>query len=694
MLSKTYLCKVTIDHARVMGEVLSDFPVLLKLQSAYLQGLAEDKLFFEMLTAEATKLLSHEIVSCNPVTGELQAWVWVERLSGMQDTYIRVGSGDSGVTPRRLVANTLVWNGKLKADGVLKLEQTVTVEAWVHCDLYAAETVQPLVSKWAIGRNFARFSAFDASRTTDLDSFGFYGAIFDGRYIYFCPIRSTINRESVHSNVLRYDTHKEFSDPRSYKAFDARGISDLNTVCYYGAAFDGRYVIFIPRDDGKVYHSRILRYDTHREFSDRASWEAYDIGLAHSHQSAIFDGRYLYLCPGYSSNEGIPLGEHQRSGKIIRMDSRGDFKDRFTYRIFDTQQLDLDAACFDGGVFDGRYIYFVPLNTGVALRHDSRGDFGAASDWSRSGFIKRVAAGKWYVGGLFDGRYVFFVPFGHDRVVRYDTRDAFSNDSSWGFHDVAGTSGLSAGGFDGAFFDGRYIYLIPYIQQGVPGTVTREQQNLFHTHFVRYDTKGKFNDFTSWDAYDAETTDGLHTVGYNGGAFDGRYFYAAPTWDGMGEKWHGRILRADTVGTGASFSLRYCDLGHNGGLCASVPGPTFIVNTNCGPVSVAGHKALTAGWHYLVGVYDGRSIKLFVDGALVAERFGGGAIASNDAPITLGRLENGSTEFAGTIHMARVSSQVRNHEWIKTCYYNLAEPGRLVRVVEPQSLVPKVFREV
>ena len=694
MLSKAYLCKVTIDHNRVMGEVLSDFPVLLKLHGAYLQGLKEDKLFFEMPTAEATILLTHEMVSFDPVTGELQAWVWVARLSGMQDTYICVGSGDTGATPRKMAQNTLAWHGQLNAGGLSKFEQAVTVEAWVHCDLYAAETVQPLVSKWAIDSNFAKFSAFDASRTNGLDCFGFYGAIFDGRYIYFCPIRSTINRLSVHSNVLRYDTHQEFSDPQSYQAFDARGISDLNTVCYYGAAFDGRYVIFIPRDDGKAYHSRILRYDTHSDFSDRASWEAYDIGLAHSHQSSIFDGRYLYLCPGYSSNEDIPLGEHHRSGKIIRMDSSGDFKDKSTYRVFDTQQIEPEAACFDGGVFDGRYIYFVPLSTGVALRHDTRGDFGAACDWSRSGFIRRVAAGRWYVGGLFDGIYVYFVPFGHSRVVRYDTRDAFSNDTSWGFHDVAGTSGLNAGGFDGAFFDGRYIYLVPYIQQEEPGTVTQEQQNQFHAHFVRYDTKGKFNDFTSWEGYDAETTDGLHTVGYNGGAFDGRYFYAAPTWDGMSEKWHCRVLRADTVGTGASFSLRYCDLGHNGGLCASVPGPTFIVNTNRGPVSVAGHQALSAGWHYLVGVYDGRSIKLFVDGAMVAERVGAGELVPNDTPITLGRLENGSTQFTGTIHMARVSDIARNYEWINTCYHNLVKPNSLVCMVEPQSAVPSVFGEV
>ena len=56
-------------------------------------------------------------------------------------------------------------------------------------------------------------------------------------------------------------------------------------------------------------------------------------------------------------------------------------------------------------------------------------------------------------------------------------------------------------------------------------------------------------------------------------------FLLCPLYDGDGDQFHGKILRYDTLGTNGAFSLRYCDYGHNGGLCAAVPGPSFLVNT-------------------------------------------------------------------------------------------------------------------
>ncbi len=78
-----------------------------------------------------------------------------------------------------------------------------------------------------------------------------------------------------------------------------------------------------------------------------------------------------------------------------------------------------------------------------------------------------------------------------------------------------------------------------------------------------------FDDPASWQAFDASQTDGLHSVGYNGGAFDGRFFYAAPWQQGRKpdhpEEFitHGTVLRCDTLGDGGAFSLRSCDCGHN-----------------------------------------------------------------------------------------------------------------------------------
>jgi len=155
----------------------------------------------------------------------------------------------------------------------------------------------------------------------------------------------------------------------------------------------------------------------------------------------------------------------------------------------------------------------------------------------------------------------------------------------------------------------------------------------------------------------------LMTLGYNGGAFDGRYAYTAPWRDGTGLARgelvvHGRIQRYDTLGTNGSFSLRYCDYGHNGGLCAAVPGPSFLVNTVGGPLSVAAHRALKPGRHHLCGTYDGKRIRLVVDGVIVAERDGSGRIQDNGVPVSVGGIQNGLGVFRGGIEKIRISSSV------------------------------------
>ena len=188
------------------------------------------------------------------------------------------------------------------------------------------------------------------------------------------------------------------------------------------------------------------------------------------------------------------------------------------------------------------------------------------------------------VGAVFDGTFLYFCSYGHSLMIRYDTRRDFADASSWE------TCPLDVdGGYDGGFFDGRYVYFCPWTRGARAG------RKIHHCHFLRYDTTTPFCDPQSWQTRDASATAGLHSVGYNAGAFDGRFFYAAPLLDGEGDKFHGRVLRCDALGTGGTFSLRYGDYGHNGGLCAAVPGPSFVVNTAQGARSIAAHRSLAPG---------------------------------------------------------------------------------------------------
>jgi hypothetical protein len=550
-------------------------------------------------------------------------------------------------------------NGEVPLSHELSVGAEITVEAWVSSDSWRSEALASLVSKWKPRDSFGPFAAFDAGRTDGLNSTGYFGAVFDGRYVYFSPEQH--NSLEQHAVVLRYDTQGDFADAESYSAYDAQRTCGMLTKGFYGGVFDGQYVYFVPRQCDAEYHSRLLRHDPRLDFHDPAAWDAFDMGEAHSQQSAAFDGRFIYFCPGFS---GDTATEDTLSSQVIRHDTHGDFNDPVAYTSVDISRfLGPRAACFDGGAFDGRYAYFVPLTTGMVVRCDSLGGFADRSSWQA--FDARDVGMGMCVGAVFDGRFMYFVAYKGSDMVRFDTAGDFADRDSWESHDVAMTDGLDTGGFDGGYFDGRYVHFVPFVAESADGVKS------IHANYLRYDTQGPFRRRESWQSADASHASGLYSVGYNGGAFDGRFFYAAPWRDNANRGQpgnagvHGRVLRHDTLGTDGSFSLRYCDCGHSGGLCAAMPGPTFLINTERGALSAAAHQDIAPGRHHLAGVYDGRQIRLYVDGALVAERDGTGKIQSNRVPIVIGGIQGGEGRFPGSVLRARISSVARGAPWLE-----------------------------
>jgi len=62
--------------------------------------------------------------------------------------------------------------------------------------------------------------------------------------------------------VLRYDTKADFKKAASWSAFDASSIGGLVTKGYKGGAFDGRYIYYVPYNNGAVFSGIALRFDT------------------------------------------------------------------------------------------------------------------------------------------------------------------------------------------------------------------------------------------------------------------------------------------------------------------------------------------------------------------------------------------------------------------------------------------------
>ncbi len=687
---------VLIERSRISGKRHYGIPILIKLTDPELRAVeqggqvaspAGDTLFF---TAGDSKTdLSHEIREYQPDRGHLEAWVRIPELHSNTDTqiYLQQRSSPQGTDAQsvwdrhyKLVVHLPEGRGPVadsstQRNAVTRREQEaspyfvvghsntlsfaheLTVEAWINARGPSTDGIQALVSQWNFQESFGKFEGYDAGNTSGLVTKGFFGAVFDGRHVYFAPQHDGVAR---HGKVLRYDTHQPFKSSEGWEAYDASRTSDLDTRGYYGAVFDGHHVYFIPRTDGKTYHTRFLRYDTRAGFTDLSAWQAYDIGYTHSYQSAAFDGRYIYFTPGYDDGGG--------SAKVLRYDTHGSFTDAGSYTRYDAGNTSgLKSVNYDGAAFDGRYVYFAPLNAdGIVLRLDTKSPFKSRASWTAVD-VPALSGHKMHmcVGAVFDGHYIYYVPYAHSVVVRHDTRGDFTSATSWSSFEAAGTSGLTARGYDGGIFDGRYVYFLPFWQGG-------DAKTGFHGELLRYDTQRPFEIRSAWSAVDAGHTDGLATVGFNGGAFDGRYLYGAPWREGTPEDGkivsHGRVLRYDTTGDRAAFSLRYAGYGHNGGLCAAQPGPTFILNTDRGTCVARANKILPRGRHHLAGIYDGHRIRLYIDGSLAAEHACSGKPQVSDADIAIGRLLDGLGHFDGEITEVRVSDIARSGDWLRTQY--------------------------
>ncbi len=674
---KRFRRRLTIDIARDVGS-LRDFPLLVVVRDNALKTiekgghvLREDGSDIHFASGEGDAL-AYRIESYNAEDGALRARVRVPSLCADTTLYLCYGEG-------AVSCPDPVWdshfalvqcNGDAIRSEPLDRIEALTVEAWVESNQANTDAFQALVSRWSLRSTMDAFESYDAGETDGLDTKGYFGAVSDGRYVYFAP-QCNASQER-HGQVLRYDSRGGFNDPESWQGYDAGCTDGLNTKGYYGVVHAGDHIYFVPRTDGETLHSRILRYDRRREFRDPGSWEAYDIGRTMACQSAAYDGRYIYLSPGYYGDSG-------ESGKAVRHDTRGGFKDPDSYVIFDAGNTDgLESKNYDGATFDGRYVYYSPLNDrGIVLRHDTHAGFDDPAAWEA--LDASVHGMGMCVGAVFDGRYVYYVPYAHSNAVRYDTRGDFRDPESWEAWDAAGTSGLHTKGYDGAAYDGRYVYYIPFYEGD-------EDQRGFHCRVLRYDTCMNFNDKVAWDAADG----GVFTFppnpgGFNGGAFDGRYVYFSPWREDPDESDereytpHGKVLRYDTADD-ASFILKYAECGHNGGLCASLPGPTFTIDTENGTRSVRANRTLPPGRHHLAGVYDGERVTLYIDGAAVGSAEASGPVQSGNAPVAIGRLAAGGAPFQGEIGEVRISTAARSDRWIDATRQNLASPTEFVRV--------------
>lgn len=361
------------------------------------------------------------------------------------------------------------------------------------------------------GNNFSSRERWEQISMTSVvgatgDSF-IVGVAFDGRYVYYTG--------AVGDTMIRYDTTGRFRDENSWEQmFTGSAQGTAASDVYQSAVFDGRYVYHISGGADTM-----IRYDTTGVFTEPNSWEQISMVSAQGGGTAsgnnfvtiTFDGRYVH----YTARD---------SDSFVRFDTNSDFTSESSWEQVAMSVAQGAAAlntAYIGCTFDGRYVYHAASASSTLIRYDTTAPFASASSWEQVAVT--VAHGGSPTadalnGAIFDGRYVYYVPIDADTFFRFDTTGIFTSSSSW--ERIAMSSGLGAAGLNTAFnsgtYDGRYVYYVP----------------LNSDTFVRFDATSAFTDITNWQQIAMSSTQGGATldVAYAKAICDGEYVYFCPNF--------------------------------------------------------------------------------------------------------------------------------------------------------------------
>lgn len=318
------------------------------------------------------------------------------------------------------------------------------------------------VTRYDTTKGFAdagAWSVFDTKTNIGNAAKGFIGGVFDGRYVYLVPHYSV----DFSGLVVRYDTKAAFDQKPSWSSFDATKVNP-NARGFRGGAFDGRYVYFVPRNDG-AFDGWATRYDTTQPFGSGSSWATYDVsevnGGAKGFVGGAFDKTHVYLSP--ASNAQTANGA---DGVVARVDGAEDFRAASSWKTFDIASVDPKAIGFNGAIFDGKGLTFVPSDvtptpSGVAAQYNTFSPFAEKASWAIFDVAKVDPQAVGFRGGTFDGQYVYLSPYTTGTLARFDSAKPFTDASAWKTFDIASVA-PGAKNFFGAVYDGRAVYFVPH----------------------------------------------------------------------------------------------------------------------------------------------------------------------------------------------------------------------------------------
>lgn len=358
--------------------------------------------------------------------------------------------------------------------------------------------------------------AFFNTASVNSNSNTLWGGAFDGNYIYYAP-----NGGGALGQITRFDVRAPFNSSSSYSFFNMAAINP-SAKGYSGAVFDGRYVYFIPYENG-VSSGLAARYDTTVPFDAISSYTFFDLTTVTANAKGFWGGLYhqgyVYFCPNSTTLGSV------FSGLAVRYNVTQAFNNAASYQTFDLGSINPNMKGFTGMVSDGTKIYFIPFKNNSGYHgnftvYDTSGSFTSSGSYQSVDLASVNAGAIGFVGATFDGSYIYLVPNTNNSgpsglVTRYKIDSNFSSGSSYETFDLT-TINSGAKGFFGGAFDGRYVYYVPN-NNGVPDGL-----------IVQYDITANFSSANPGYLTYATATLNAASVGFTGSITDGKYLYLVP----------------------------------------------------------------------------------------------------------------------------------------------------------------------
>ncbi len=200
---------------------------------------------------------------------------------------------------------------------------------------------------------------------------GFHGGCYANGYLYLAPHALSYDPFTFSGLAVQYNTNAAIGSQNSYKKFDIT-TKHLGANSFYGAAFDGRYVWYAPYINLIDNPCVVARYDTTNAndpaggFASGDNWEVLDMITLYSYMyggtvavgyaGCFFDGRWVWFAPFYDDT----LATH--IGMIARFDTKYNdgIDDVKAWSFLDLRNVNDGLNGFHGVVCHGGYAYLIP----------------------------------------------------------------------------------------------------------------------------------------------------------------------------------------------------------------------------------------------------------------------------------------------------------------------------------------------